>query len=366
MIPRWETEGWTLYLAELLLSSKAYFPPSISKERGKKKNRPKQQDALRRPLRILDLCAGTGCISLSLYALLWKEIALSVVAVDISPQARNLALRSLKLNQNLGRLPPPSAMHEVGRSFEYKLADITSPDFLESGLSDGEKEIDILVANPPYISPASFDRDTSRSARNWEPKRALVPPPSVLSHGDAGKENVEHNTRVTAEGGGISAVLAKFLNLNPSSPTSVSVSKKEEEGSGSSPSAPDPGDTFYTHLLSIALKCRAKILVMEVADSAQALRVLRLIKTRDESGWWDMRQIWCDEVGVRREEGRGLGWGGVEGGRDGDGEGEGGGEKGWRMESDLGVRYLRVGRGNARAVVLGKEWGYEVLGRIWE
>ncbi|KAE9965694.1 hypothetical protein EG328_009475 [Venturia inaequalis] len=81
-------------------------------------------------------------------------------------------------------------------------------------------EWDLLICNPPYISPNHFYTTTSRSVRNFEPKLALVPPPSESGLTD------------------------------------------EQQG-----------DLFYPRLLHIADKLKSKILLMEVADLSQAERV---------------------------------------------------------------------------------------------
>ncbi|KAF6241405.1 hypothetical protein HO173_000115 [Letharia columbiana] len=78
LIPRPETENITTHLASLLLS-----PPS----------RPQH------PLRILDLCTGTGCIPLLLHSLLAPHIpSLHLHGVDVSPAALNLAAKNLSHN----------------------------------------------------------------------------------------------------------------------------------------------------------------------------------------------------------------------------------------------------------------------------
>lgn len=118
---------------------------------------------------------------------------------------------------------------------------------------DGPKKWDILISNPPYISPRAFTNgSTSRSVRNYEPKLALVPPQSS---------------------------------------TSTTTSN-------------DEGDTFYPRLLHIAHSLNIHLLVFEVADMAQAKRVVGMVF---EKGVWNGGcEIWRDFPG--------------QGGRDWDGE----------------------------------------------
>jgi hypothetical protein len=81
---------------------------------------------------------------------------------------------------------------------------------------------DILIANPPYISPTDYWKTTTRSVRGYEPTLALVPPQQR-----AGQSNTQQ------------------------------------------------GDSFYPRLLEIARDAEAKIVLLEVADLQQALRVAR-------------------------------------------------------------------------------------------
>ena len=107
-------------------------------------------------------------------------------------------------------------------------------------------EWDIMISNPPYISPASFRRDTARSVRNYEPHLALVPPPSPSS-----------------------SLGMKF------------------EG----------GDVFYPRLLSIADKVNAKLVLMEVADMTQAVRVAVMVRRKMV---WEGCEIWRDWTGLKK------------------------------------------------------------------
>ncbi|KAK4110016.1 S-adenosyl-L-methionine-dependent methyltransferase, partial [Canariomyces notabilis] len=174
LIPRPETEAYTLHLASLL-----------TKERG-----------TLNPLSILDLCTGTGCIPLLLTSLLLKPPnhlpippRIAALGIDISPKAISLARQNHHHNARLGHLPPPAVTEEGEAEVAFYQADIFSPTFLQSlqtfsslssssGPSSNQtrtKTWDLLTANPPYISPRGFATDTARSVRNHEPKTALVP-----------------------------------------------------------------------------------------------------------------------------------------------------------------------------------------------
>jgi methylase of polypeptide subunit release factors len=191
------------------------------------------------PFTILDLCAGTGCIGLSLLKNLTRIFPeIRVTAVDLNASARTLCHRTILLNQQLGRLPP-----NLSR-FEYCIHDIR---YLDLEQNRNTSETDIVVANPPYISVPAFSRDTSRSARCFEPREALVP---------TAKDEAQY------------------------------------------PQGESSGDLFYKDIIRIAAKRKAKIIVMEVADLEQAERVLELARELEKKygQTYCTKQIWCDDI----------------------------------------------------------------------
>jgi release factor glutamine methyltransferase len=118
LIPRPETEEWTTWLIEQL--------------------RPLKHTKLQ----ILDICSGSGCISLALAQAL--------------PHATVIAVA-------LGR---KNAAHN-------KTANIT---FVQSDLFNevvSDKLFDLVVSNPPYISFAEFE-NLDTSVTTWEDPQALV------------------------------------------------------------------------------------------------------------------------------------------------------------------------------------------------
>lgn len=186
-------------------------------------------------VRVLDLCSGTGCISLLLYALLSRhELELEILGIDISPIAVALAKRNLSHNIALGHLPR-TAKDQV----RFEEADIFCEEFLEPG------GWDIIISNPPYISPRSFSRDTSRSTRSYEPTIALVPSDS-------------HSIPTEVEAASIDIAI---------------------------------GDSFYPRLLDVAERSNARILLVEVADMEQARRIVA--KGMDRKYWYQF-EIWKD------------------------------------------------------------------------
>ena len=124
LIPRPETEEWVTWLIDVL------------------------KQRCQQPLRILDLCSGSGCIAL---ALAHHFPQATVVGVDINPEAIALALENRAL----------SALHNVS--------------FVQSDLYQnlGDASFDLIVSNPPYISEAEYEYLTD-DVKQWEDRRALV------------------------------------------------------------------------------------------------------------------------------------------------------------------------------------------------
>ena len=182
-------------------------------------------------LRILDLCTGTGCISLLLHAQLQASLDhVDILGVDSSASAISLANRNIDHNIQKGLLSS-SARDEI----HFTSGDVFSPinpDYMK-------RKWDILIANPPYISPTEFIGVTARSVRRWEPKSALVP-----------------------------------ATMESPLPSDIEV-----------------GDSFYPRMLDIAEKVDAKLFFVEVADLDQAKRVAGLVLKQRT---WAGCEIWKD------------------------------------------------------------------------
>ncbi|KGO63679.1 hypothetical protein PITC_072060 [Penicillium italicum] len=210
-----------------------------------------------RPLRIIDLCTGTGCIPLLLHALLAPHFQkLEITGVDISPTALDLAQENLEHNLELGQLAPSAGtdihFHRadiLGHDSDNSVPSIESilqpqfPNFgaLDISSPDQESGCDLLISNPPYISQLEFcNGTTARSVRRFEPKLALVPP-----HSGSGVEDCM------------------------------------------------PEDIFYHRILTLAYTLKAKLTVLECGDSHQAHRVVALHKrlASAESGHFSA-EVW--------------------------------------------------------------------------
>ena len=181
------------------------------------------------PLRILDLCTGTGCIPLLLNNLLSESVQqLEIHGWDISEDAVALAQENLAHNSRHGYVKT-SHCNRV----DFGVVDIFDDDnvlqsFLlkQSNQKINNLNVDVIISNPPYISQEAFRKETMRSVRNWEPKLALVPaelPRSEL-----------------------------LLGVNAA-------------------------DIFYQRLLTLHSDVfKSRLLLMEVGDEAQAIRVAKM------------------------------------------------------------------------------------------
>ncbi|KAL4877632.1 S-adenosyl-L-methionine-dependent methyltransferase [Aspergillus karnatakaensis] len=168
LIPRHETEAITIRAADLILAG-------LRHAHGNDQS----------PLRIIDLCTGTGCIPLLLHALLSPHCPkLSITGIDINTAAIKLARNNIRRNVSLGLLSE-RALDEV----EFQKSNVLEyghggfPGKLDLyGTPALAPRYDILISNPPYVSPREYyGGTTSRSTRIFEPKAALVPPESALT-----------------------------------------------------------------------------------------------------------------------------------------------------------------------------------------
>jgi methylase of polypeptide subunit release factors/DNA-directed RNA polymerase specialized sigma24 family protein len=199
-------------------------------------------------LRVLDLCTGTGCIPLLFHHDLYAartDVELRALGIDVSGGALRLAAHNL---QRARRSP---VWVGKGDAIGYLQADVLANPFADGVHSRRRLAVstalrharlphlwDILISNPPYISPNNYWNTTTRSVRGFEPKLALVPPPQP------GSTDAEQ------------------------------------------------ADAFYPPILDIASEVEAKLVLLEVADLDQALRVARAARALRI---FDGVEIWRDQ-----------------------------------------------------------------------
>lgn len=110
------------------------------------------------PVRILDLCTGSGCIA---WTMALSVPGSRVTAVDISDAALEVA---------------------AGQDFasELKSKGTFRPEFIKADVLDSEQEIelgpfDMVLSNPPYIMESEKE-DMRRNVLEYEPESALFVP----------------------------------------------------------------------------------------------------------------------------------------------------------------------------------------------
>ena len=206
LIPRPETEDWTIRLASLLEDR---FPVKDGGERTT-------------VLRMLDLCTGTGCIPILLSHLRRQAGGITVAyGVDISTDAVSLAWENAtdqsltpssglncivphdddpeasaevvgtgefdgRTNRSRGRvgLNAASAANGGGRSALVMMhADILREEFVQVVHSRMEPPFDVITSNPPYI-PLDEYEGLPNSVKEWEDQRALLGDPPADGSGD--------------------------------------------------------------------------------------------------------------------------------------------------------------------------------------
>jgi methylase of polypeptide subunit release factors len=300
-----ETEAYTTQLAELIINGalnnelKSVFETNIEAGGAEKNFTPRSE------LKILDVCSGSGCISLLLHSLLSKSgkfSKLQITGLDISEDAVALANENLGRNVEnahlsisaIGEAENPrkrvplrdsagsynnltnhlrdedsqtpthnghKAMKAVKakRELAAKAKKGPAPEvqFLVHDVFEGRPprlgDFDIIISNPPYISQEAFKSETMRSVRNWEPKLALVP-------------STDHHVK-----------FARNLEVG------TSWRRSDVES-----------DVFYQQLLHMHDWMNSKVLLMEVGDEPQAIRVVKLALQKRYTAEGNRFEIWRD------------------------------------------------------------------------
>ncbi|MEK0424740.1 MAG: Release factor glutamine methyltransferase, partial [Planctomycetota bacterium] len=105
------------------------------------------------PLRIADVCTGSGCIAITIAKECQRmNVPASVIAIDLSPEALEIAKQNLELHQVQDRV------------------EMIQADLLEA---IPDESCDFILSNPPYVSEEEYSK-LDKSVRNYEPKMALV------------------------------------------------------------------------------------------------------------------------------------------------------------------------------------------------
>lgn len=324
LIPRGDTEAWASYLADRLpamlrsggrMEAAATTTGNRSGWTARRGEEEKTDDAGARvprqtlwkegpggrPVRILDLCTGSGCIALLLAEKLFRVREPRVLGLDINDAAVQLAAHNLDANVRGGALPWRLAEEQAVRferanifgdvDWPARLAGWEEPpggvagtmaaandDDAQPGSSSSSTTtssswdrgalVDVLVSNPPYISQYGFDHGAERSVRSYEPREALIP--------EVRTDDDDNNDEPAA--------------------AAATERRRSYEMRYDCP----PEDVFYGRLYEIARTLKPSVMLFEVGDTEQAVRVARMAEKllppaadSDTTEWYV--EIWRDE-----------------------------------------------------------------------
>lgn len=104
-----------------------------------------------RPIRVIDLCTGSGCIACAIAS---EYPAARVLALDVAPEALDLARRNAEA---------------LGLS---ERVCVRESDLLSAVEPDARGTFDLVISNPPYVPSAVVD-GLGREVADFEPRLAL-------------------------------------------------------------------------------------------------------------------------------------------------------------------------------------------------
>ncbi len=157
LIPRAETEVLCIKAEEMVATSRAARPAGEARPSGGTPSAPA-------PLRVLDLCTGSGCIA---WTLALDLPGAEVVATDLSEGALELADSQFRTASGRPARLPKGALRP--RFVRADLLDIEATVAAVSGA------IDLLTANPPYVMVAE-KAEMRQNVLGWEPHMAIFAP----------------------------------------------------------------------------------------------------------------------------------------------------------------------------------------------
>ncbi|MCE9620408.1 MAG: peptide chain release factor N(5)-glutamine methyltransferase [Planctomycetes bacterium] len=157
--------GETWFYAKPYFVDRSTLIPRPSTERMTELAVAWARESGRSPLRILDLCTGSGCVAVSVISALVTPkrnnfeapapaIEVSALATDLVPAALTLGTRN-------------ASRHGQEARIDFRVSDL-----FESIAAKERGTFDLITANPPYISDEEFAR-CAPNVRKYEPETAL-------------------------------------------------------------------------------------------------------------------------------------------------------------------------------------------------
>tara|TARA_Y100000589_G_scaffold266572_1_gene257834 strand:+ start:26 stop:877 length:852 start_codon:yes stop_codon:yes gene_type:complete len=157
-----------------------------------------------KPIKILDLGTGSGCIIISLYLELYKKMSVLADATDISIEALEIAKKNAK-------------RHNIESKINF---------FKSNWFSNVKKKFDIIVSNPPYIKKSEII-SLPTSVKKFDPKVSLCGGYDGLNAfrriADKAKSHLKKDGFILVEvGNGQSKKVKKIFELNQFNTISIS------------------------------------------------------------------------------------------------------------------------------------------------
>jgi release factor glutamine methyltransferase len=167
----------------------------------------KSREGADEPLRIVDVGTGTGCIALALAS---ELPGADIIALDIDPAALALARENAAalgladrvrfLHSNLLNI----FLEAARRDAQCQPFEARSPMPDARGIVSGSRfpipgsRIDLIVSNPPYVSPTEAEQ-LPREVRDFEPPAALFSPGAGL---EVTRRLIAQSAELLVAGGG--------------------------------------------------------------------------------------------------------------------------------------------------------------------
>ena len=211
------------------------------------------QNQIKSPIRILDVCTGSGIQALSTLAMLdsLKCNAWGAVAVDINERAIRFTRLNAQLNGFNEKLftihadvlsGKVYAKHKSVEALKYEDGSLTEALLKKLVLNEQQQttkhelKFDIILANPPFIPvPPARSDDASLSIRREDNtcKDTSTPYYGLFSSGGASGEDclraiIQMAPSLLRPDGGLLAVVSEFMNPPP--PSSALRKNEDEEG----------------------------------------------------------------------------------------------------------------------------------------
>ena len=157
LIPRFDTE--------ILVERALKLLEDMWKERVATKGN--QSKTYVEPLRVLDMCTGSGCIAISIAKL--SKVPVEVTAVDVSPAALEVAKCNGEFNDVSNvQFIESDLFEKINKNKE----NICGKNSKECGTMGASPLYDIIISNPPYI-PSKVVDGLMPEVRDHEPRLAL-------------------------------------------------------------------------------------------------------------------------------------------------------------------------------------------------